>query len=88
MNRKLRKKMLTMAQLNIIFALILGNVGFNILSLTTKVNVDYRNVRIKKSALNQLTTKNFSYLMSKIDKNKISNILNFEGNIFSTQLHL
>ena len=88
MNRKLRKKMLTMAQLNIIFALILGNVGFNILSLTTKVNVDYRNVRIKKSALNQLMTKNFSHLMSKIDKNKISNILNFEGNIFSTQLHL
>ncbi|XP_063682538.1 uncharacterized protein LOC134817333 isoform X2 [Bolinopsis microptera] len=41
--KKLRKKMLTMAQLNIIFALILGNVGFNILSLTTKVNVDYRN---------------------------------------------
>ena len=88
MNRKLRKKMLTMAQLNIIFALILGNVGFNILSLTTKVNVDYRNVRITNQHLNQLMTKNFSHLMSKIDKNKISNILNFEGNIFSTQLHL
>lgn len=34
-----------MAQLNMIFALILGNFGFTILSVTTKINVDSRNVR-------------------------------------------
>ena len=89
-----------MAQLNMIFALILGNFGFTILSVTTKINVDSRNVRTElnqifhfsqnlnsQAIIKMLGLKFLLYVKSQLTDKQITIVISVPSFVFEQRLH-